>query len=100
MKDQIVFRDDLLMEARTMLNAGEVGKLKDNRIVPIGDIIFENQILIKPPQTFVPSSSKVNHGSLSPDRNYGNNSQLLRLPAPPGRFAPNPNYIDRAERLE
>ena len=74
LKDQIVFRDDLLSEARTMLNTGEGSKLQDNRIVPIEDIIFESQILVLPPATVIPTSSKINQGSQSPGRNYGNHS--------------------------
>ena len=42
LKEQIIFRDELIDEARALLNSAGARKLQDTRIAPFEDIIFEN----------------------------------------------------------
>ena len=44
LKEQIALRDELLTEARTMMPAGDISKLRDSRIVSLEDICFESQL--------------------------------------------------------
>ena len=48
LKEQIIFRDELLEEARKMMKSAGVSQdLEDERIIPIADIVYDQQIAIR-----------------------------------------------------
>ena len=95
LKELIIFRDEVLDEAREILGSGGASKIQDHRIAPIEDIIYENQIIIRDRDG---QGSRLTQG-ISPNRNYGSNAQQ-RKPAMNRMFAGNNNYVDRAERID
>jgi len=99
LREQIMFRDELLEEARHLLkSAGNSNQLQNNRILPLEDIMFENQVVIRDRGD---QNSRLTQATVSPARNYGSNSHQSRKMAMNGMFgANNNNYVDRLERLE
>lgn len=100
LKEQIIFRDELIDEARALLNSSGARKLQDTRIAPFEDIIFENQIIL---QNRDVHGSRLNQESYGGGNrgagNYGTNPVNNRKPM--GRMfssnnhGSNNNYIDR-----
>ena len=78
-------------EARSLLQ-GNANKLQDHRIVPLEDIIFDNQIIVRDREgqgsSLKYSPGRKHEGNVGPRRGMGK------------MFAANNNYVDRAERIE
>ena len=104
LKEQIIFRDELIDEARTMLHSAGVRKLQDNRIAPFEDIIYENQIILRNREV---QNSRLNNNNNNNNqalnfngKGYGSNPANNRKQVSRMFASNNNNYIDRAERLE